>query len=1099
MFPFWEPVVAPLVKAAEARRVLEIGALRGETTAKMFDQLGPRSELHVIDPLPQFDPAEHEQEFPGRYVFHRALSLDVLDDLPPFDVALIDGDHNWYTVYHELKALAATSRKAGQPLPLLVLHDVAWPYGHRDLYYEPSQIPEEFRHPHAKQGMAPGFHHVLDDGGFNIDLDNAINGGGPRNGVMCALQDFLSEHDRPFREVVLPFYFGLAIVVEEERLAATPAIGKVLDQLESANGRLRMLKVSERIRIDEQVHTHNWNRILERRIDRHRDRYLKLLKDALLDRHYLDDEVRLHYAVSRDPGPADADIMRDPPRTLEVRYKRLVQAREAGRSTDEATNLSFFPYTDMGRAALDHLEEVVGAVLVGEVPGDVVEVGVGRGGGGILARAVLDAHMAPERTVWMVDRYAAGEPVPDPSGPTDLAGRLARFRADLHQVRDGFARFDLLDEERVRFVQGDPAAAAADAPIGDIAVLRIGIGAGTDLPAVLRALLPKVAVGGFVVVEGLYVAKVVRALDDARAELGSTEPLTRVGASTVAWQKAEPPVPEEPARRRLLRRRPAPRTVVPERRPVSTEPVDLSVVVVTYDMQREAARTLHSLSRAYQRDVDDVSFEVIVLDNGSPDGRGLLAADVEAHGPEFRLVDLAGEATPSPTTALNRGIEEARGDVVALMIDGAHVITPGVYRHALDAIEMYAPAVVATQQWYVGPGQQGDAQQKGYDQKAEDRLFDRIQWPVDGYRLFEIGHFIGDRDWFDGIVESNCLFVPRALLEQVGGFDDSFDTPGGGYANLELFERLHNHPGVTPASMLGEGSFHQFHGGTTTNVADEAVRRERIASYGQRFKEVRGRPLVGLKKPVQFVGGMDSKAARRTRSRRETHLAFRDDRDTVTSTETAPQPVPEEIKLAAIEALWDNQAWRETTWLGRPVHRYPTDLHSYQELLTQVRPEVVVLLADDPGLAGRALYVASLLDQLGGGEVVAVGAPQDEPWPDHAHVTRVEGDAVAPEVVAEVHRRVGDRKAVVFVGLGATPRVVAAVEAHLDLVDVGGYVVLENTVVNGRPAASAFGPGPHEAVSELLQRHPDLVPDVAFERYTMTFNKGGYLRRMPPS
>ena len=107
------------------------------------------------------------------------------------------------------------------------------------------------------------------------------------------------------------------------------------------------------------------------------------------------------------------------------------------------------------------------------------------------------------------------------------------------------------------------------------------------------------------------------------------------------------------------------------------------------------------------------------------------------------------------------------------MIDGAHVLTPGVLSFGMKALSTYAPAVVATQQWYVGPGQQGDAQQAGYDQRVEDRLFDAIDWPVDGYRLFEIGHFIGERDWFDGIVESNCLFVPRKLLEQLGGFDET--------------------------------------------------------------------------------------------------------------------------------------------------------------------------------------------------------------------------------------------------------------------------------------------------------------------------------------
>ena len=87
------------------------------------------------------------------------------------------------------------------------------------------------------------------------------------------------------------------------------------------------------------------------------------------------------------------------------------------------------------------------------------------------------------------------------------------------------------------------------------------------------------------------------------------------------------------------------------------------------------------------------------------------------------------------------------------MIDGAHVLTPGVLRFGLAGLRTYAPAIVATQQWYVGPGQQGDAIDDGYDTAYEDRLFDTIDWPHDGYRLFDIGHFIGDRDWLDGVWE----------------------------------------------------------------------------------------------------------------------------------------------------------------------------------------------------------------------------------------------------------------------------------------------------------------------------------------------------------
>ena len=82
MFPLWDVAIAPVLHAAEARRVVEIGALRGETTIKMLNDLGPDAELHVIDPVPDFDPGEHERQFPGRYHFHEALSLDVLPTLP---------------------------------------------------------------------------------------------------------------------------------------------------------------------------------------------------------------------------------------------------------------------------------------------------------------------------------------------------------------------------------------------------------------------------------------------------------------------------------------------------------------------------------------------------------------------------------------------------------------------------------------------------------------------------------------------------------------------------------------------------------------------------------------------------------------------------------------------------------------------------------------------------------------------------------------------------------------------------------------------------------------------------------------------------------
>ena len=84
-------------------------------------------------------------------------------------------------------------------------------------------------------------------------------------------------------------------------------------------------------------------------------------------------------------------------------------------------------------------------------------------------------------------------------------------------------------------------------------------------------------------------------------------------------------------------------------------------------------------------------------------------------------------------------------------------------------------------------------------------------------------------------------------------------------------------------------------------------------SYRQHFEELRGRPLIGLDRPVHYVGTMNTKAARRTRSRRQFNLDFDPLREHDPQT---PAPLPEELKLAAIEASWDQEAWRDATWLG---------------------------------------------------------------------------------------------------------------------------------------------------------------------------------------
>ncbi len=432
----------------------------------------------------------------------------------------------------------------------------------------------------------------------------------------------------------------------------------------------------------------------------------------------------------------------------------------------------------------------------------------------------------------------------------------------------------------------------------------------------------------------------------------------------------------------------------------------------------------------------------------------------------------------------------------ALMIDGAHVLTPGVLHFGMLGLRTYAPAVVGTQQWYIGPGQQPQAILGGYDQSAEDELFAAIDWPGDGYRLFDIGQFVGDRDWFDGLWESNCLFVPRALIEQSGAFDPSFSMPGGGYANLELYERLGSSPDVTSVTILGEGSFHQVHGGTTTNEPEVDARHGELASYSDHFTDLRGQSYRGHGKPTHYVGSMRPNTMR-SRSRRRTAANFArpKEREGPDGLPAKPAPIPDDLKSGFIEAFWDSMAWKQTSWLGWKTGKTPTDLFVYQELLSRVRPHWIVETGAGPG--GRTLMLASMCELLGCGQVVSVGPTRAGERPSHPRLTYVDGVPHEPAIAQQVSALVDGAPGLVVLGTrGSRQRILREFELYSPLVSIGSYVIVEDTIVNGHPVWPGFGSGPMEAVKSIVNQRAGFASDHELERYGLTFNPGGFLRRV---
>ena len=142
----------------------------------------------------------------------RETSHDALRCIPVPDAAVIDGDHNYYTVSEELRLIA--ERAGDGPLPLLLFHDVAWPHARRDDYYDPEMIPPEHRRPIDEgTGLFPGVPGVR-TGGLPYRY-KAREEGGERNGVLTAVEDFVSGREG-LRLAVVPAFFGLGVAWRED-------------------------------------------------------------------------------------------------------------------------------------------------------------------------------------------------------------------------------------------------------------------------------------------------------------------------------------------------------------------------------------------------------------------------------------------------------------------------------------------------------------------------------------------------------------------------------------------------------------------------------------------------------------------------------------------------------------------------------------------------------------------------------------------------------------------------------------------------------------------------------------------------------------------
>lgn len=188
--------------------------------------------------------------------------------------------------------------------------------------------------------------------------------------------------------------------------------------------------------------------------------------------------------------------------------------------------------------------------------------------------------------------------------------------------------------------------------------------------------------------------------------------------------------------------------------------------------------------------------------------------------------------------------------------------------------------------------------------------------------------------------------------------------------------------------------------------------------------------------------------------------------------------------------------WANTRWLGVPILKCPMDLVVYQEIIVELRPDLIIETGTCHG--GSARFMASICDELGKGEIISIDIDPKPDLPVHPRISFWKNSSVAREVIQALEEKTAglERVMVILDSDHRKSHVVQELKHYRQFVTLGSYLIVEDTNINGHPVRADFGPGPMEAVDALLSLDDDFVIDVDREKFFMTFNPRGFLKRV---
>lgn len=188
--------------------------------------------------------------------------------------------------------------------------------------------------------------------------------------------------------------------------------------------------------------------------------------------------------------------------------------------------------------------------------------------------------------------------------------------------------------------------------------------------------------------------------------------------------------------------------------------------------------------------------------------------------------------------------------------------------------------------------------------------------------------------------------------------------------------------------------------------------------------------------------------------------------------------------------------WQDTYWLGTLILKYPSDLWIYQEIIYKLKPDIIIECGTYKG--GSAFFLATICELVNNGKVLTIDSEIQEERPQHNRIQYFLGSSTSEEIVEQVKKKIREKDKIMVIldSDHHKEHVLEELRIYSELITKESYIIVEDTCINGHPVREDFGPGPMEAVKEFLKENKDFIIDNTKEKFYLTSNPRGYLKRI---